>query len=181
MEHGSRSAFQFQYTVHFTEADYAALRLPDRPTRTSTLFPFLVAALGLAALMWSWWTAPLGGLLLAFAALMWSARGLSKKGLRHDYAQARYLHGPTTYGVSEAGFWLEGGPLRVHSAWSGLALWHRWDNWLLLQGHHTPPFYFPVRELDAAGVYDRVMELAREHGAEYGSEALAKKFRLTAA
>lgn len=176
MTHPLATGFRFEHTITFTEAEYVHLRrigpLMSRRGRVKFALALLVG-LGLIAFHW---TAPLGGFLVltmvGFSLLM----RFGPKFGRDEYRGSAYLRGPITYGVAGWGVWLEAGPLRAESAWAGVQTWHSRDGMLMLAASGMPPVYLPEAKLRDAGLYDRVMALAREHAAEYDSPEARRRF-----
>lgn len=64
---------------------------------------------------------------------------------------------------------MHGRPVRSEAPWTRLTVWQLRDDWLMLSASGIPQVYLPVQALQAAGVYDRVLTLARTHGVEFGS------------
>jgi hypothetical protein len=165
----SEQGLRFEHTLSLCEREYGALRQLTPMSRRGRINTLVLAALGLALLAVSRWTAPLGVVLMLAATLFWFSPRIARKGVREEYVRARYLHGPVTYGVDDRGMWLHGGALRAESTWAGLAGWELRRGWLLLAPEGMPRVVLPVGELRAVGVYDRVLELARLHGTEFDS------------
>jgi hypothetical protein len=171
----SGEGFRFEHTLSLGEREYDALRQLAPTSHRARVIMLGLGALGLVLLVVNRWTAPLGVVLLLVAALFLFTPRIARKGVREEYIRARYLHGPVKYGVDDRGMWFYGGALRAESAWTGLAVWERRDNWLLLGADGMPQVVLPVGELRAAGVYDRVLELARAHAPEFDSPEAHKR------
>ena len=156
-------AFRFEHTVEVGEATYTELHQLRPPSPRQRVLVLSLAAAGLTLLMGGW-TRSLGTLMLVSAAILWSLPRLARRGVRDEYAGARYLHGPVTFGVSERSIWLRGGPLRAESDWTGLDYWDRRGDWVVLRATGIPQVILPAGELERAGLLDRVLALARAHG-----------------
>ena len=157
---------QFEHTVTWDEQTYARLRQVTPPSRRARLRMLLVAVLGVMLLFWPY-SAPVGVILLLIAGFFWFTPRISRWGTRNELNSASYLAGPVSYGVTEAGVWMHGGPLRAESAWSGLRVWDLRHGWLMLAASGMPPVYLPEAELRAAGLFEQVLARAKDHAVEF--------------
>lgn len=80
-----------------------------------------------------------------------------------------YLRDALTYGVSEQKLWVKGARLEASVAWSLLVTWREKAGWLLLSPSGLPPVYLSINRLKEEGLYERVRELAKQHGQEFNS------------
>jgi hypothetical protein len=174
------SNFRFEQTVEWTEPEYNRVRGTERPTRRGRFIAIAIGILGVVAFT-SRWTAPVGLLLILLAVFLWFSPRIARRGAREEFKDASYLRGPVTYGVSDEGLWIRGGALRAESRWEGMRVWDCRHGWLLLAASGMPPVYLSEDQLRAAEIYDRVLQLANQHGVEYNGAARARKLesRLT--
>jgi hypothetical protein len=174
----SSDTFKFEHTRELSEADYRALQAysPSGYRLRGRLILGAITLLGFVSLF-SLSTLAVGIVLLIAAIIGWSFPRMMRSSARRTYEQYRYLHGPVTYGVSNEGFWLRAAHLDSFSRWPNLAGWREHDDVLNLGASGMMPVYLPVSQLRNAGLYDRVMDLARHHGSEFGV-ANSRKGRL---
>jgi hypothetical protein len=170
------TGFQFEHTTRFTEAEYVHLRRIGPILSRRGRVKFLLALLLGAGLIAFRWTAPLGGfLVLTLVGFSLLLRFGPKFG-RDEYRRSSYMHGDITYGVAGWGIWIEAGPLRAESMWAGVQTWHSRDGMLMLAAAGMPPVYLPEAQLREAGLYDKVMALAREYAAEFDTPEARRRF-----
>lgn len=167
-------SFQFEQTVEWTEPEYTRLRWPEASIRRGRFIAIAIGILGLA-MSPSRWTAPVGLLLILVGTFLWFAPRIGRRGVREEFTDAAYLRGPVTYGVSDEGLWMRGGPLRAESRWEGMRAWDCRHGWLLLAASGMPPVYLSEDRLRAAGIYESVLELANQHGVQYDAVAGRKR------
>ena len=169
---GSSDTFEFEHIREISEADYGTLQ-PYSPSGYRVRGYVILASIALIGLvsLFSPYTVAVGVLLLIAAIIGWRWPRMMRSSQRRMYKQYRYLHEPVTYGVSNEGFWLRTTHLDCFSHWPNLAGWREHDDVLDLAASGMMPVYLPVSQLRSAGLYERVMELARRHGTEFGTEA----------
>ena len=161
--------FHFEYTFHLSEAEYVALQSTlahDSGARWGRRVGLGVA--GLALLAWPY-TLLLGVAILALLTISIVMPRYFPFATAQEYRRSRYLQQPLTYGVSPQRLWVRGGTFAAEAGWDHLAVWQVKDKWLILSVSGLPRILLPLSDLHAAGVYDRVRELARKHAVEFDS------------
>ena len=170
--------FRFEHTHKFKEAEYVALHGPFAIQGTARWLRWIaMLLLGLVCLL-SRYTFLLGVVVLVLGAIVllmprW-APGTTARGFR----EFRYLREPVTYGADSTNVWVKTTDFRAEAAWRHLVTWRERSRWLILQGSGFPQVVFPIAALKAAGAYEPVKALAKEHGVEFASRA-GRKRRLT--
>ena len=162
--------------MQWSEADWIRLQQTRAQSARGRALTLATALLGGAALVLSRWTAAVGGLILAFAAMIWFTPRMTRHGARSEYRRTDHLHAPITYGVGDDGMWIHASSMRAHSAWPGLKVWDERDGWLILQADGMLTAYYPVAALRAEGVYEEVLALARSHGVLFDSPEAKASF-----
>ncbi len=158
--------FEHSQTCRLSDADYAAIHAiasqRSRPWRLA-----LLLLTGVACLLWSY-TLLLGVVLLAFGVLALAAPRLFPGSLLVAFRRHAHLQQPLTFRVSDQSLSVAGRYLDLQCEWPNLAVWHERDGWLRVSPHGMQDLYLRVVELEEAGVYERVIDLCRLHGAEFG-------------
>lgn len=88
-------------------------------------------------------------------------------GARSTFHQHKYLRDALSCGVSEQKLWVRSDRLDASAAWSMLVTWRERAGWLVLSLSGIPPVYLPINRLKEEGLYEQVLELARQHGKEF--------------
>jgi len=161
--------FRFEHTLHLSEAEYVALESTlahDSGTRWGRRVG--LGVVGLALLTWPY-TLLLGAAILVLLTISIVMPRYFPFATAQEYRQSRYLQQPLTYGVSSQALWIRGAAFAAEAGWNHLVVWQVKDKWLVLSASGLPRILLPVAELRAAGVYDRVIGLAREYAVEFDS------------
>jgi hypothetical protein len=165
-----QATFHFERRLELSESQYAQLRGRGLRRRTWKGWLLLVSLVALGiALMFSRWTAALGGLALLLAALLLASPWIDRWAPRKWYRDADYLHGATLHGVSDARLWFEGDSLRAESTWPGLKVWDIRHGYLMLFASGMPAVFLPENELRSAGIYNQILLLAQRHAVRFDS------------
>jgi hypothetical protein len=124
---------------------------------------------GVACLFWSY-TLLLGVVLLAVGAMVLGAPQLLPGNLSGVFRGHAHLHQPLTFTISHRQLSACGRELDLRCGWSNVAVWQESGGWLRISPHGMQDLYFRVPELEDAAVYERVIELCRTHGEEFGAK-----------
>jgi hypothetical protein len=132
----------------------------------------LVLAAGIACLFWTY-TLLLGIAILGLVVLSLWAPHMIPGSLATSYELRPHLHHPLTFTISDEFLAVSGPRLDLRCRWPNLAVWREADGWLRLTPHGMQALYFRVSDLQVALIYERVIELCRQHGCEYGEQSRA--------
>ena len=164
--------FSFENTVKLTESQYLdvwALVPARRPLRLIQRAALAVVG---GIFLFSPYTLLPGILLLIFNAVSVFEPRIFPAGARSMFRQHKYLRDALTCGVSEQKLWVRSARLDANVAWSLLVTWRERAGWLVLSPSGIPPLYLPINRLKEEGLYEQVMELARQNGTEFKTGGL---------
>jgi hypothetical protein len=137
------------------------LKRRGRPLRLAFLF-----AVAIACLFWSH-TVVLGLLLLILGLVVFFMPLSLPAGTASTFRASPHLHGELTYRVTDRELSVTGEDLHCQCSWKNLGVWQEKDGWLVLSPHGMPRLFLSTQLLREAGVYDSVVELARQHAREF--------------
>jgi len=161
--------FSFENTVKLTESEYLDV-WALAPART---LPGLIRRAALAVVgvifLFSPYTLLLGIVVLILNALHLFAPKLSPAGASSAFHQHKYLRDALTCGVSERRLWVRSARLDASVSWQMLVTWRERGGWLVLSPSGVPPVYLLINRLKEEGLYERVIDLARENANEFKS------------
>jgi len=172
-------SFVFEHAHRFTEKEHVRVMtaFSRKPRARTRRMAVLLVTAGLCLL--SHYTLLLGIILLLLTAVgIWLPHTIPGTASRL-YRESKLLKHELTYGASERGLWVRGPDFSGWAAWHLLGHWRIRGDWLMLPCSGIPPVFLPVSELQAAGVFEEVMELVRVNGIAYDGEA-AEYARATA-
>jgi len=159
--------FAYESTREIAEADYRSIHsLSSRRTRRVRLVA--LGLLGAACLFWSY-TLLLGVVLLSLVVIHMFIPRILPAGMKTNYQLNAHLHQRLTFSVSDQVLRVSAPDFEFSSSWPNVYIWHERDGWLRVSPHGMQDLYFTVAELEAAGVYERILELCRKHGREFES------------
>jgi hypothetical protein len=126
----------------------------------------LLAVLGVVCLLTPY-TVLLGvALLVAEALAIWLPHTFPGTAAR-IFRESEVLQAHVTYGVNDTGLSVEAPGLAAQAGWKYLRNWRVRDGWLILPCEGIPTVYLLVEALQAAGVYEPVLALAKAHGTAF--------------
>ena len=153
----------FEHIIEFDEESYRAIW----QRKSIRWLRFAIALIvGLFLLSWSY-TLLLGVVVFILCFVHLISPGLLSKGLHHNFQGLKYLHYPLKYGVSGEYLWVQGKNIDAKASWPLLVTWQVRNDWLILSPSGIPQVYLPIPEMKRSGVYDKVLELAKENGKEF--------------
>lgn len=159
--------FSFESTVKLTESEYLEVWALVPVTRLHGLIVrAALAAVGVIFLLSPYTLLP-GIILLIYTAVSLFTSSMLPVGARSIFHGHEYLRDALTCGVSEQKLWVKSPRLDASAAWSLLGTWRERAGWLVLSPSGIPPLYLPIDRLKEEGLYERVMELARQHAKEF--------------
>jgi len=164
-------SFVFEHAHRFTEQEYVGVTtvFSRKPRPRVTRMAILLVIAGL--LLLSRYTFVLGILiLLVYLVGRWLPHTLAGTATR-QFRESKLLKNELTYGASERGVWVRGPDFSGWAAWHLLGHWRIRGDWLMLPCSGMPTVFLPVSELQAEGVFERVMERVRANGIAYDGEA----------
>ncbi|MDP8248665.1 MAG: hypothetical protein P9M00_11045 [Candidatus Tritonobacter lacicola] len=150
--------------MKLTEGDYVAILQPSkvRGWRISAII-----IIGILCLF-SRYTLVVGIALICLGIIAVVLPHLVPFGARSNFKGHRYLHQKLTYGVMEDGLWIRGKDLDARASWHLLVTWRVLGDWLILSPSGIPQIYLPISKMKESSVYDKILDLARKHGKEFG-------------
>lgn len=164
--------FSFENTVKLTEAQFLDVWALV-PTRTlSRLIRRAALAVVGVIFLFSSYTLVLGIVILTLNAVSLFEPKILPAGAGSIFHQQQYLRDALTCGVSEQKLWVTSIRLNVSVSWSMLVSWRERGGWLVLSPSGVPPVYLSIKRLKEEGLYERVIELAREHAQEFKTGGL---------
>ncbi|MFL6254001.1 MAG: hypothetical protein ACJ74T_03190 [Pyrinomonadaceae bacterium] len=159
--------FSFESTLKLTESEYLDVwTLVPAARLTGVIGRAALAAVGVIFLFSSY-TLLLGVMLLLYTTVSFFAPRMIPVGTRSTFYQHTYLRDALSCGVSERRLWVRSTRLDASAAWSMLVTWRERAGWLVLSPSGIPPVYLPINRLKEEGLYEHVLELARQHGREF--------------
>ena len=126
----------------------------------------LIAGAGILLLLSSY-TLLLGLVLLALCALAVIMPKFVPFGHRTTWEGHKYLHQNLKYSIGRDGLRLQGKTIEIKLGWDLLVTWRIIGDWLILSASGGPQLFFPISEMKQYGVFEEVMELAKNHGKEF--------------
>jgi len=160
--------FKFENTVTITESEYVAIWSvwPKKPWFKYIRFA-VTMAIGVLCLF-SKYTLLIGLGLLGIGVVAVFVPKILPSSSRSIYRRHVYLKDPLTYGASQEKIWVRGVQMDASVQWPMLVVWREIEGWLVLSPSGIPPVYLSLARLREEGLYDRVSELAKRYGTEYG-------------
>ena len=153
----------FQHTVQFDENTYRDIW----SSKTTRWVRFIVlTAIGISMLFFKY-TLLLGIITLLLCILNQRMKKIFGKTLRGMFQNHKHLHQPLTFGLSNTRMWMHGETINTSASWSLLSSWQITRGWLVLTPHGSSQLFFRVSQLEDAGVFEQVVELAKKHGNEF--------------
>lgn len=159
--------FSFESTLKLTESEYLDVWALVPVTRLSGLIGRAALAVAGVIFLFSSYTLLPGVILLLFIAVSPFMPRMIPVGARSTFHQHKYLRDALSCGVSEQKLWVRSDRLDASAAWSMLVTWRERAGWLVLSLSGIPPLYLPINRLKEEGLYEQVLELARQHGKEF--------------
>jgi hypothetical protein len=164
--------FSFENTLKLTESQYLDVwaLIPARPL--SRLIRRAALAAVAVIFLFSPYTLLLGIVILILNAVSLFEPKILPAGAGSTFRQHKYLRDALTCGVSEQKLWVKSARLDASASWSLLVTWRERGGWLVLSPSGVPPVYLSIDRLKEEGLYERVIELAREHAKEFKTGGL---------
>ena len=164
--------FSFENTVKLTESQYLDVwaLVPARPL-SRLIRRAALAVVGVIFLL-SPYTLLLGIVILILNAVFLFEPQIFPAGASSAFHQHKYLRDALTCGVSEQKLWVKSARLNASVSWSMLVTWRERGGWLVLSPSGVPPVYLLIGRLKEEGLYERVLELARENAQEFKTGGL---------
>lgn len=159
--------FSFENTLKLTESQYLDVwaLVPSRPL--SRLIRRGALTVAGVIFLFSPYTLLLGIVILILNAVSLFEPKILPAGAISTFHQHKYLRDALTCGVSEQRLWVKSARLDAGAAWSLLVTWRERGGWLVLSPSGVPPVYLSIDRLKEEGLYERVLELARENAKEF--------------
>jgi hypothetical protein len=164
--------FRFENTLKLTESQYLDVWALVPTTRLSRLIRHAALAVVGIIFLFSPYTLLLGVVLILSVAITPFEPRMIPASARSLFHQHKYLRDALTCGVSEQRLWVKSARLDASVPWPMLATWRERAGWLVLSPSGIPPVYLPISRLREEGLYEQVIELARQHAKEFKSGGL---------
>ena len=165
--YGSMQDFSFENTVRLTESQYLDVwaLVPARPL--SRIIRRVALAVVGVIFLFTPYTLLAGIIILTLNAVSLFAPRIFTAGAGSMFHQHKYLRDALTCGVSERKLWVKSARLDAAVSWSMLVNWRESGGWLVLSPSGVPPVYLSIERLKEEGLYERVLELAKENAQEF--------------
>jgi hypothetical protein len=163
MKNNTMEDILFEHTIQFDKNSYRDIWTSKETRRFRLAIHVLIGI----ALLFTKYTLILGVILLLLSVLDQKMKKVFGKTLRGMFESHKHLHQPLTFGLSKSRLWMHGETIDTSTSWSLLSSWQLTRGWLVLTPHGSSQLFFPVAELEDAGVFYQVLELADKHGNEF--------------
>jgi hypothetical protein len=162
--------FSYEWSTTLSEEEYVRRESAHalRRSLSAKIVTALLILSGIACLFRAS-TLPLALVLLVAGGIMLTLQLWLKAGFRRMYRRATYLHGPITHGVNDRGPLFKEGDLSAQTSWDDVQVWAEEEEKLWIAASGMPAVYLSIAELKECEIYERVLGLAKEKGAEFDS------------